>query len=363
MPGSTHDSAAFRIQSALDVRMAVAHVGRMPALAQYSAVDLSMLATVVAELGSNILKYAGQGHIRIQPVHSGFRHGVDIVAEDTGPGIADVAQAMEEHYSSSGTLGLGLSGVRRMVSEFHIASAPGQGCKVQARKWLGQSARTMAHATAELQPSHSPLPTALPPARSSSPKLSFDLAEINRPCYPQSLCGDSTVVQQVPAGLLLACIDASGHGKRAHAVAEPLADLVRTANITQPDQLLQRMHQYCIGTVGAAATVAFVHAARGELLFAGVGNVRIRCVGASPWAGISRDGVLGERFPAPHVQRFPLHADDVVLLYSDGIRETISNQMLRRVRLGTAQQIAEHVLREGSKTTDDASCVVLKCRR
>lgn len=362
MSGSTHDSAAFRIQSALDLRMAVAQVGRMPALAQYSAVDLTMLATVVAELGSNILKYAGQGQIRIQPVHSGYRHGVDIVAEDAGPGIADVALAMEEHYSSSGTLGLGLSGVRRMVSEFHIASAPGQGCKVQTRKWLNQSA---AHATAPLQPSHTPL-QAVPepaPARSTGPQLSFDVAEINRPRYPEYLCGDSTVVQQVPDGLLLASIDASGHGRRAHAVAEPLADLVRTAGNTQPDQLLQRMHQYCIGTVGAAAAVAFVHAVRGELLFAGVGNIRIRCVGAIPWAGISRDGVLGERFPSPHVQRFPLHADDVVLLYSDGIRETISSQMLRRARLGTAQQIAEHVLREGSKTTDDASCIVLKCKR
>jgi serine/threonine protein phosphatase PrpC len=72
--------------------------------------------------------------------------------------------------------------------------------------------------------------------------------------------------------------------------------------------------------------------------------------------------MLGERFPTPHVQHFALHADDVVLLYSDGIRETISSQMLRRARLGTAQQIAEQVLREGSKSTDDASCVVLKCK-
>ena len=359
MSSSSHSSAAFRIQSALDLRMAVAQVGRMPALAQCSAVDRSMLATVVAELGSNILKYAGQGHIRIQPVHSGHRQGVDIVAEDAGPGIADVAQAMEEHYSSSGTLGLGLSGVRRMVSEFHIASAPGQGCKVQTRKWLGPST----HATTPLPLSRTPLQAVAASARRQSPKLSFDWAEISRPRYLEYLCGDSTVVQSQPDGLLLACIDASGHGKRAHAVAQPLADLVRTDTSTQPDLLLQRMHQYCIGTVGAAAAVAFVHAVRGELLFASVGNIRIRCVGATPWVGISRDGVLGERFPTPHVQRFPLHAEDVVLLYSDGIRETISSQMLRRVRLGSAQQISEHVLREGGKTTDDASCIVLKCKR
>jgi anti-sigma regulatory factor (Ser/Thr protein kinase) len=351
------DSKSFHIQSPLDLHMAVAHVARMPGLTQCSPVDLSMLATVVAELGSNILKYAGQGHIRIQCLRSGYRSGVDIVAEDAGPGIADVAQAMEEHYSSSGTLGLGLTGVRRMVSEFHIASAPGQGCRVQARKWMTHHAHPagpQAHAKLPALAKHTP--------HQMHAALGIETAEVNRPCYPEIVSGDSTVVRQIPEGLLVACIDASGHGKRAHALSQQLAQWVHTSANPHPATLLQELHQQCVGTLGAAAALAWVQPARGELLFAGVGNIPIRCVGRTPWAGISRDGMLGERFPTPHVQRFPLYAEDVVLLYSDGIRETISTQMLRRARLGSAQQIAEHVLREGGKTTDDASCIVLKCK-
>jgi serine/threonine protein phosphatase PrpC len=94
-----------------------------------------------------------------------------------------------------------------------------------------------------------------------------------------------------------------------------------------------------------------------------VGNIRIHCVGATPWSGITREGVLGERFPTPHVQRFPLHANDVVLLYTDGIYETSNIRMLKQARLGSAQQIAELVLRESGKTSDDASCIVLKCKK
>lgn len=355
---TAHDSAAFRIQSALDLRMAVAHVARMPALAQCSAVDLSLLATVVAELGSNILKYAGHGHIRIQHLRSGYLSGVDIVAEDAGPGIADLALAMEEHYSSSGTLGLGLTGVRRMVSEFHIQSAPGLGCRVQVRKWMS----TTPTGTLPMLPPV-PLYPVMPTPPVMAPALVLDTAELNRPCYPEVLSGDETVLHPFPDGLLVVCIDVSGHGKHAHALAQLLAETARTAATPHLEPLLQRMHQCCIGTLGAAAAVAFVHMARSELLFAGVGNIRIRCVGATPWSGITRDGVLGERFPTPHVQRFPLHTNDVVLLYTDGIRETNSIRMLKQARLGSAQQIAEHVLQEGGKTSDDASCIVLKCKK
>jgi serine/threonine protein phosphatase PrpC len=105
-----------------------------------------------------------------------------------------------------------------------------------------------------------------------------------------------------------------------------------------------------------------VDAVHNELLFAGIGNIRIRCVGASTWAGISRDGVLGERFPTTDLQRFPLRADDVVLLHSDGIHSHISPQVLSRLHLGTARQIADNLLQQSGKTTDDASCIVLKCK-
>ena len=94
------------------------------------------LATVVSELGNNILKYAGRGEIGLRQVAARGRIGIAVTASDRGPGIKDVERAMQDHFSSSGTLGLGLPGVKRMMDSFLIESEPGKGTRVTAIKWL-----------------------------------------------------------------------------------------------------------------------------------------------------------------------------------------------------------------------------------
>jgi serine/threonine-protein kinase RsbT len=95
-----------------------------------------MIATAVSELVRNILKYAGTGEIRLRRVEDLGSRGIEIEAIDQGPGIADCARAMQDHYSSSGTLGLGLPAVKRMMDEFSLESVPGEGTRVKARKWI-----------------------------------------------------------------------------------------------------------------------------------------------------------------------------------------------------------------------------------
>ena len=95
-----------------------------------------MIATAVSELVRNILKYAGSGEIRLRQVRDMGSRGVEIEAIDKGPGIADCEAAMSDHFSSSGTLGLGLPGVQRMMDEFTLDSSPGNGTRVTACKWI-----------------------------------------------------------------------------------------------------------------------------------------------------------------------------------------------------------------------------------
>ena len=95
-----------------------------------------MIATAVSELVRNILKYAGSGEIRLRRVKEPGRRGIEIEAVDRGPGIADCAAALEDHFSSGGTLGLGLPGVKRLMDEFRLESTPGEGTRVTARKWI-----------------------------------------------------------------------------------------------------------------------------------------------------------------------------------------------------------------------------------
>ena len=95
-----------------------------------------MIATAVSELVRNILKYAGSGEIRLRRVKAMGSRGIEIEAVDRGPGIADCEAAMADHFSSAGTLGLGLPGVKRMMDEFLLESTPGKGTRVTARKWI-----------------------------------------------------------------------------------------------------------------------------------------------------------------------------------------------------------------------------------
>ena len=95
-----------------------------------------LVATAVSELARNIVKYAENGSVRMREVRSPGRRGIEVVVEDTGPGIADVNKAMQDSYSTSGTLGLGLPGVKRMMDEFELESEPGKGVRVVARKWV-----------------------------------------------------------------------------------------------------------------------------------------------------------------------------------------------------------------------------------
>lgn len=100
-----------------------------------TAIDAGFVSAAVSELARNILLYAGLGEIVIGRVQRGQQDGIVVTARDDGPGIVDVARAMEDGFSTSGLLGLGLPGVKRLMDEFAIRSEPGHGTTVTAVKW------------------------------------------------------------------------------------------------------------------------------------------------------------------------------------------------------------------------------------
>lgn len=97
--------------------------------------DLTVIASAISELARNIFSYAGHGEILVGLVERNGRRGVMIVARDEGPGIRDVDLALQDGYSTSGSLGLGLPGVRRLVDEFEIHTQRDVGTEIVLRKW------------------------------------------------------------------------------------------------------------------------------------------------------------------------------------------------------------------------------------
>jgi len=101
----------------------------------FSGSDQVLIATAISEAARNILQYARSGEIILDHIKNGEKEGILIIARDEGPGIKDIRRVMEDGYSSSGGLGLGLPGIKRLMSEMYIQSTPGRGTTLTMKKW------------------------------------------------------------------------------------------------------------------------------------------------------------------------------------------------------------------------------------
>ena len=130
------ETAQVRVAAEAHVYVAAHQVKALARQMGFNEADQTRLETVTSELARNIVLYAGEGAIKVQVVTKGKRRGLKILALDHGPGIADIEQALKDGYTTSGGLGSGLGGAKRMMDEFLIESAPGWGTRVTAIKWL-----------------------------------------------------------------------------------------------------------------------------------------------------------------------------------------------------------------------------------
>ncbi|TQR21456.1 anti-sigma regulatory factor [Psychrobacillus vulpis] len=102
----------------------------------FGTVDQARITTAISELARNIYLYAGKGNIEIKQIAEGNLKGLLVIASDKGPGIPDVRKVMEDGYTTSGGLGAGLPGVKRLMDEFKIDTVVGEGTTISATKWL-----------------------------------------------------------------------------------------------------------------------------------------------------------------------------------------------------------------------------------
>jgi serine/threonine-protein kinase RsbT len=102
---------------------------------KFSLVDQTKFITAASELSRNTLIHGGGGTMHWEILDDGVRRGLRLHFDDEGPGIPDVKLAMTDGWTSGGGMGLGLPGSKRLVHEFEIRSAPGQGTRVSITRW------------------------------------------------------------------------------------------------------------------------------------------------------------------------------------------------------------------------------------
>lgn len=127
--------AQFGLHSDVDIVAARRGVTEWAREIGLTVLDRTKVVTAASELARNTVTYGGGGVMSLEIVHDGKREGLRLAFEDKGPGIADIDRALEDGYSTGGSLGIGLPGARRLVNEFEVTSTPGVGTCVTIVRW------------------------------------------------------------------------------------------------------------------------------------------------------------------------------------------------------------------------------------
>lgn len=129
------DDMCVKIDQDVDIVVARQKGRSLAAAMGFSATDQTLIALAISEVTRNIISYAGSGTLTFNERHECGHEGLMIVAQDHGPGIADIQLAMRDGYSTGNSLGLGLPGAKRVMDEFALTSSPSSGTTVTMTKW------------------------------------------------------------------------------------------------------------------------------------------------------------------------------------------------------------------------------------
>ena len=307
----------------------------------FSPTDSTLIATAISELARNIVTYARRGEIVLGTAQDSGRAGVVVVARDNGPGIPSIDQALRNGYSTSGSLGLGLPGVRRLVDDFEINSEVGQGTTVTIRKWANNCHPSRTQARRE--------------------PVELGLAALAIP--GETTSGDRYVFEPFSDGFLVAAIDGIGHGAEAARAADSACAILKAHAAEPVVSLVERCHSSLRCTRGAAMSLAAFDVTHNLVTWLGVGNVEgvLQRYGASGNCAeeslLLRAGVVGSQLPPLRAMVLPVAWGDTLILTTDGVQSEFERATLSSM---SPQRMAQHILSACSKGTDDALVLVAR---
>jgi anti-sigma regulatory factor (Ser/Thr protein kinase) len=317
-----HDASA-----AGGVRRAAVGIGEAAGL---SPALLGDLAIVAMEIGTNLARHAVEGGVLVRASRDDESVGVELVAVDRGPGMADAQQWTTDGNSTAGTLGIGLGAIARKSRSFDIYSLPRRGT-------------VLAVTVGDV-----PLQTT---------------AGISRPLSGEKICGDSYGARTVDGREQLMLCDGLGHGPLAALAAQAAMTGFVTAGPDGPGAVLSHLNEHLRSTRGAVAAVAEIDRDAGTVRFAGIGNVSATIVdGQRRRAMASVPGIVGQL--AADGRRslrefdYPLPAGALVVLHSDGLTDRWDLADYPGLAARSAVTVAATLLRDAGRRRDDASVLV-----
>ncbi|HWL80315.1 MAG TPA: SpoIIE family protein phosphatase [Roseomonas sp.] len=299
---------------------------------------LGAVALVATEMATNLLKHAGRGTLLAGAYGSlpgavgADEGGIELIALDRGPGMADVAACRRDGFSTAGSAGQGLGAIARQSALFEVFSRPGQGTAMLAR---------------------------IPRRPRGAPTPGPEWGAVSVALAGQEVCGDAWGIRALPDGLEMVVADGLGHGPAAaQAAAAALRCFFGLAG-RRPAAMLEAMHGEMRPTRGAAAAVARLQG--GDVTFAGLGNIAgVALAGGEMRRMVSMNGTLGHA--ARRFQEFTssLPKPPLLVLHSDGIGSGWRLEDYPGLSVLHPSLIAGVLYRDFGRPRDDATVLVAR---
>lgn len=299
----------------------------------FNETDTGKVAVVVTEMATNLLKHAGSGQILIGSGSAAGVPAIELLAIDSGPGMASPESCVRDGFSTAGSSGTGLGAIARMSSVSAVYSAPGHG--------------TIVHALCG-------------PSR-SVPPMPLDAGGVSVPVHGETECGDAYACRQRGGEMLLMVADGLGHGPGAAEAARRAVETFQRSDQQQLTTMMESIHIALRGTRGAAVAIAAVSPSEGRLRFCGTGNISCALVdGADTRHCVSMHGIVGHQIRTPREFEYLWNGRTIVVMSSDGITNHWDLRKMPGIGRHSAVVIAGAIWRAARRHNDDATALVLK---
>jgi len=300
----------------------------------FSEEDFGKFSIIVTELSTNILKHASSGELLIQKRrNSDGTLMLEAFAIDSGKGISNIDQALEDGYSTAGSPGTGLGAIRRQATTFDIYSIPQKGTVVAVSYTPDKPKKTIV----------------------TSP---IEISGINVPLKNQSVSGDAWDVKVDRDSVWIGVIDGIGHGTDAHAASTSGIATFWESNGTSTDVVLEDIHYKLRSSRGAAGSIARINLAQKTVHFSGIGNVNGVIIAEVHKRLLTHNGTLGHAVRKVQEVSYPFETGSLIALYSDGLVSQWSIDAYPGLKQHSVAAIAAVVYRDFSRRRDDASIVI-----
>jgi anti-sigma regulatory factor (Ser/Thr protein kinase) len=298
----------------------------------FDATQAGKVGLCVTEAATNIVKHGGNGQILLRIMERADSHGLELLALDRGPGIANVSASRRDGVSTAGSPGNGLGALARLSDGFEIYSLPGRGTAVRLEVW-------------------------------SKPVAAAEV-EFGVICLPKSgetVSGDAWGVESSKGHQAILVADGLGHGTEAARASHAATRVLRNRPDDEPSQTIEACHKALAPTRGAAVAVARVAPGEEKGTFAGVGNIACRVEsGESRRQLVSHNGTLGHNLRRVQQFEFAYRRGALLIFHSDGLATHWNLAEYPGLAARHPAVIAGVLYRDHERGRDDVTVLVLR---